>query len=86
MFRESIGKLDAYAIQLKQLNDRTHPGIPMLLILLSLEICEASKRIENWLGEQKLRNQILHDHKIDEIHRQYDLEIKGYDRDCSVSY
>ncbi|VDM33194.1 unnamed protein product [Hydatigera taeniaeformis] len=71
--REYIEKLEAFASQLRQLNERTHP-----------EFCKASKRIENWLADQKLRNQILHDYKIDEIHGQYEREIRTCDRDCGM--
>ncbi|KAH9283169.1 Sin3 histone deacetylase corepressor complex component SDS3 [Echinococcus granulosus] len=71
--KEYIEKLEAFALQLKQLNERTHP-----------EFCKASKRIENWLADQKLRNQILHDYKIDEIHSQYEREIRTCDRDCGI--
>ncbi|KAL5110793.1 Sin3 histone deacetylase corepressor complex component SDS3 [Taenia crassiceps] len=71
--KEYLEKLEAFATQLKQLNERAHP-----------EFCKSSKRIENWLADQKLRNQILHDYKIDEIHSQYEREIRTCDRDCAT--
>lgn len=40
--------------------------------------------MDNWLEDQRNRGQILHEHKIDEIHRQYDREVRTCDHDCAV--
>uniref|UniRef100_A0A5K3EKK5 G_PROTEIN_RECEP_F1_2 domain-containing protein n=1 Tax=Mesocestoides corti TaxID=53468 RepID=A0A5K3EKK5_MESCO len=71
--KEYAEKFETFASQLKLLNERTHP-----------EFIKSSKRIENWLADQKLRIQILHDYKIDEVHNQYDREIRTCDRDCGI--
>uniref|UniRef100_A0A0X3Q4J0 Sin3 histone deacetylase corepressor complex component SDS3 n=2 Tax=Schistocephalus solidus TaxID=70667 RepID=A0A0X3Q4J0_SCHSO len=71
--REYFEKLHNLTNQLRQLNDGVHP-----------ELCKASKRAENWLSDQRLRIQILHEHKIDEVHCQYEREIKVCEQDCAT--
>nr|CDS31422.1 Sin3 histone deacetylase corepressor complex [Hymenolepis microstoma] len=71
--QEFIQKLEIYAVQLKQLEAGTHS-----------EFIKTSKKIEGWLDDQKLRSQILHEHKIDEIHSQYDREFRTCDHDCTL--
>ncbi|BHF62756.1 Sin3 histone deacetylase corepressor complex component SDS3 [Sparganum proliferum] len=71
--REYFEKLHNLTNQLRQLNEGVHP-----------ELCKASKRAENWLSDQRLRIQILHEHKIDEVHCQYEREIKVCEQDCAT--
>ncbi|KAM3175343.1 hypothetical protein ACTXT7_008738 [Hymenolepis weldensis] len=71
--QDFIKKLGAYALQLKQIEAGTHP-----------EFIKSSKKIESWLEDQKIRGQILHEHKIDEIHGQYNREVRTCDHDCAL--
>nr|CAX69687.1 Sin3 histone deacetylase corepressor complex component SDS3 [Schistosoma japonicum] len=57
--------------QLDQLDNKTHP-----------EFVKIREEIENWYAEQKQRIQILHEHKLDTIYREYTKEAEACDRDC----
>ncbi|KAL5968444.1 Sin3 histone deacetylase corepressor complex component SDS3 [Taenia solium] len=55
-----------------------------MLIKSANRLNSHSKRERENGDHQKLRNQILHDYKIDEIHSQYEREIRTCDRDCGI--
>ncbi|CAH8528050.1 unnamed protein product [Schistosoma guineensis] len=57
--------------QLDQLDNKTHP-----------EFVKIREEIETWYSEQKQRIQILHEHKLDTIYREYTKEAEACDRDC----
>ncbi|KAH8875284.1 Sin3 histone deacetylase corepressor complex component SDS3 [Schistosoma japonicum] len=57
--------------QLDQLDNKTHP-----------EFVKIREEIENWYAEQRQRIQILHEHKLDTIYREYTKEAEACDRDC----
>ncbi|KAH8875285.1 Sin3 histone deacetylase corepressor complex component SDS3 [Schistosoma japonicum] len=59
--------------QLDQLDNKTHP-----------EFVKIREEIENWYAEQRQRIQILHEHKLDTIYREYTKEAEACDRDCEV--
>ncbi|KAH8875273.1 Sin3 histone deacetylase corepressor complex component SDS3 [Schistosoma japonicum] len=59
--------------QLDQLDNKTRP-----------EFLKIREEIENWYAEQRQRIQILHEHKLDTIYREYTKEAEACDRDCEV--
>ncbi|KAG5445865.1 Sin3 histone deacetylase corepressor complex component SDS3 [Clonorchis sinensis] len=59
--------------QLKQLDDKTHP-----------DYLKVRRKAEVWLNEEKQRVQILHEHRLETIAREYKKEMEACERDCEL--
>ncbi|CAL8084315.1 unnamed protein product [Calicophoron daubneyi] len=59
--------------QLKQLDEKTHP-----------DYLKVKRKVDAWFSEEKQRIQIVHEHKVENIRREFKKESEACDRDCEL--
>ncbi|THD20248.1 hypothetical protein D915_008661 [Fasciola hepatica] len=78
--------------QIKQLDEKIHPGmcsfcLPFVrqsLFTVPAEYLKAKRKIDSWYTDEKQRVQILHEHRLETVYREYSKEYEACDRDCEL--